>query len=57
MGEEGELPANTISAMKYDSRLGLGLDRRGIDPAKLKRYYPDSILILGACIGVSRQAV
>jgi hypothetical protein len=57
MGEEGEVPANTISALKYESRLDLAIDRGGIDSAKSKRYYPDSILILEACIGVSRQAV
>lgn len=57
MGEEGDIPETAISAVKYESRLDLALDRGDIDSAKSKRYYPDSILILEACIGVSRQAV
>jgi hypothetical protein len=57
MGEEGEVPANTISIVKYKSRLDLAVNRGGIDSAKTRRYYPDSIIVLEACTGVSKQAV
>ena len=57
MSEESEIPANTIPAVKYESRLGPETNRGVIDSAKQTKYYPDSILILAAGIGVSRQVV